>query len=243
MDVNTAILVDGLDVIKTMIFKKKNKNIVPDEFYVINQPKKLGVVIVEFKGVNPHTPLTPELHEALDKMHQSNDLVFMFPKEFTQHINPEKFSTLYQASMYVVEGDNEVWTFVKTLDYLTEIFQKQHAQFSFFQAGDFDSVVNLDETLKKLGDIKTLGLKSPVLEIHRYQSQEFYEVYKSENKENIGIHKIYYSDSPIIRMSLLTVNVLRNIKPEYYRTFTGYLKDFIPSAIKYYELEYIDETL
>lgn len=214
-----------------------------DEFYVINQPKHASLVIVDMGGANLKTPLSSQFHDYLDQIREGNDLVFMFSKD--NNINLDKFSTLYRACMYVVKGDNDARTLIRTLDYIREIFNS-HVQVGFMR---YNSAITSD-CIKRLTDTKTMSLNFPVLEIGRYSSDEFFKIYgKKESgwkkkEDNRGIHRIYYTTSPLIRLGLNTIDILRALDPSYYTTFSGdYLWDLIPSFIKYYEQEYIEESL
>lgn len=213
-----------------------------NEFYVINQPKHASIVVVDMGGANLKTPLSPQLHETLDQLREDNDLVFMFPGYAGNQVSLDKFSTLYQACMYVVEGEDDTYTFVRTLDYIREIFNS-HVQVGFMR---YDSAVPLD-CIFRLKDTKLQSLKSSILEIGRYNSEEFFKIYKKESwKKDTkkGIYRIYYTKSPMIRLSIETVDILRAIKPDYYSTFSGgYLWDFVPSAIMYFGIEYIKENV
>ena len=222
-----------------MNFMLRNHKDNSNRFYVINQPKHASAIIVEMGGVNNKTPLTTILHDFLGEAEKDNDLIFIFPKN--HNINPEKFTTLYQGCMYVEAGDNETYTLLRTFDYIREIFGS-HVQVGFVMSVDINSAEKLD-CIKGLRNEKTKVLNSSVLEIGRYNNEEFFKIYKEECGKS-GIYRIYYSPSPLIRLSLGAIDVLRSSQDTYYSTFTGpYFRDFIPCAIKYYGLEYIGESL
>lgn len=194
-------------------------------------------------GVNLKSPLSTLQHEALDKLYDGQDLVFIFPKIAMKYINPEKFATLYQACMYVMSDDNEAYTFIRTLNYIREVF-KGHQQFIYLALSTFENI----DAIGKLRDINMMSLNSCVLRIERYPSEEFYEVYSKKGwrlvrEEMQGIHRIYYTPDSLVRLSFSGVNILRRIGKEYYSTFKNNLHDFIPCAIKYYGLEYVDKEL
>lgn len=212
-----------------------------NEFYVINQPKYSSICIVD-GGVNFRSPLSALHHEALDKLYGGHDIVFIFPKSSLKYINPEKFSTLYQACMYVIAEDNMSYTFIRTLNYIREVFTG-HTQFLYLDLATFDDL----DTIDTFRDIKMMSLNSCVLRIERCDSEEFYSVYSKRNwweKDDMqGIHKIYYTPDPLVRLSFNGVNVLRKIEENYYKTFKNNIQEFIPCAIKYYGIEYIDKEL
>jgi hypothetical protein len=210
-----------------------------NRFFVINQPKHASAIIVDMGGVNNKAPLPTILHDWLGEAEKDNDLIFLFQNPIS--INPEKFTTLYQGCMYVIAGENKSYTLLRTFDYIREIFSN-HVQVGFIISENITSDENLN-CIKRFGDQKVKTLKSSILEINRYNNEEFFKVYKEE-KNRFGIYRIYESPSILIRLSLNTIDVMRELPESYYSTFSNqYFKDFIPNAIKYLGLEYIGESL
>ena len=212
------------------------KKINTDEMYVIKQPKHASVSIIDFSGMNVKNPLPDEIHEMLDVLEEFSDLIFIFPKETPQRLNKDKFSKLYKACSWIVVSDSSPRTLVKVLDYDREIFNS-HVQVNFGFAEDLGNF----KTPDKLKDLKTLQMQSPVLDISRYNSDVFFEIYNTP--EESGAYAAYYTSSPIIRLGVQTIDALRNLEPDFVASFDSFSREFIPSTIKWLGIKYVGKDI
>ena len=207
--------------------------------YVMEQPKHASLSIVWFSELNMKVPLEDVLHKGLDKLHDFSDLVFIYSPKFTKKIDKEKFAALYQATSWIEVGDSETETLIKTLDYIREIFYC-HVQINFLFASDF-SVHDLD-CISKLHDNRVLSLNSSVLNIERHDSGEMFRMYY-DNDSDLGMYRIYYTPSHILRLGLETCDLIRTLSKTYYKTFDTYIRDFIPCSIKRLGIDYINKNI
>ena len=212
------------------------KTINTDEMYLIRQPKHASMSIINLEGINTKNPLPDDIHEMLDVLESFSDIVFIFPRTTPQRLNKDKFSKLYKACAWTVVGDNSPKTLVKVFNYAREIF-KSHVQFNLAFADDLGNF----KTPEKLSDIKTLQMQNPVLNINRYNSDVFFEIYNTP--EESGAYAAYYTDSPVIRLGIQTVDVFRELSLEFVDSFASFSKEFIPSTIKWLGLEYIGKDI
>ena len=212
------------------------KTVNTDEMYLIKQPKHASVSIINFSGMNVKDPLPDDIHEMLDVLEEFSDLIFIFPKETPTRLNKDKFSKLYKACSWIVVGDNNPRTLVRVFDYAREIFAS-HVQFNIAFAEDLGNF----KTPDKLRDFNTLQMQNPVLDISRYNSDVFFEIYNTP--EESGAYAAYYTTSPIIRLGINTVDVIRALSSDFVDSFANFSKEFIPSTIKWFELEYTGKDI
>ena len=212
------------------------KTVNTDEMYLIKQPKYVSVSIINLEGIDTRHPLPEDIHEMLDVLESFSDLVFIFPKTTSTRLNKDKFSKLYKACAWIVVGDNSPKTLIRVFDYAREVFES-HVQFNISFA---DNLGNF-KTPNKLKDLKTLQLQNPVLDICRYNSDVFFEIYNTP--EESGAYAAYYTNSPIIRLGVQTVDIFRKLNPEFIDSFANFSREFIPSTIKWLGLEYIEKDI
>lgn len=144
-----------------------------NRFYVGEQPEKtiLSVVVID------EIPVSEEAHNRLYDLQEVSDLLFIIPKEYRMGILAKKFGSLYRACCWV-EAEGDVGeAFMESLEYDAEIFGN-HVLILITQVSNITELGG--EGLQK---IAASSISKPIFQTRRLTSQEFYAIYKDDNKE------------------------------------------------------------
>lgn len=154
-----------------------------DKVYIFNQPKHIFISLVIVKN---NIPLTTEIHNAIEKIREISDVIFIFsdfhfPK--TKNINKIKFSNLYRGIGFIDLSDDNIGNGIfKILEYSDQIFNKHLGSIIFDTDSNINSE-NIENIKEKILQIGSSSIIKPILKIERLSTENFYELYKEDEKE------------------------------------------------------------
>lgn len=149
-----------------------------DEVFVLNQPCHTIFSLVVVDSV---FPISSDVHDALGKLAEVSDLVFVFSDNFGGSINRMKFSSLYNACAWLDSGDSISDSLFKVLQYDLEVFEGQHISYLVYNSSDLTYIGN--EFIDQIQKINMMSISKPIFKSRRLSSEEYYEIYKLGNNE------------------------------------------------------------
>jgi len=209
-----------------------------DEVYVINQPKHITNYVLI---VNNRFPLFDDVHEKLEKLSKSYDLLLVFsPEHFSEQkeLDYDKFASLYEACSWIVSGGDLGVTVLKLLKYGREIFRHRTSLIS-----NINDIGVLEED--KLERLVMSPIVKPVMSINRLSANDMYDIYSREElpwykklgqKESDRVDRYcsYVVTSNVMFFRDTTIDIIidffENIDPEFVRTFTNIDRNYIETV-------------
>ena len=150
-----------------------------NEVFILRQPK---YSIISLVFINSELPLKLEQHDKIQDLNNFSDVLFIFPN--TPSIDKNKFTSLYEGCGWIECGPNLCETYLKTILYSLEIFEK-HVGYCLINIENIGKI-NIVKNIDKIRSITASTVTNPIFTIKRLSSQEFYDIYK---KSNSGIFK------------------------------------------------------
>lgn len=225
-----------------------------DEIFILHQPKYAVFSVV---SVNSSFPLSQKQHLEVDKLREFSDIFFIFSdKDFPESskVDKNKFTSLYEGCGWIDCGENLCETFLKTLQYSLEIFEK-HVGFCIINLSDLENT-NVEKYSGKVITMTASTSSSPVLKIDRLDSEEFYNIY---TKKNTGLFKksnplenmycSYKSTTNIVYFKRSIAGLLINFwksseNNKYIKSFEqNDLRYFIASVFKFLTISTLDSDI
>ena len=218
------------------MIRKKFKT---DEVYVVNQPKHSSVAIVLVDNLS--YPPREETTERLFKLSEVSDIFLIFKDP--SGIDPDKFAKLHTACSWIIVGDLLPRTFLKAIEYTTEVF-KSHAGFLVFE-------------LEKIPEIKTSrveevvgsGINWPIFRARRLGAEEMHRIYTLQDrsifeKDKRREYSTWMVLSPITFFRPSLVPRLLSLQEDYINSFTWpEICYFLGSACEYLGVKRIEADL
>ena len=170
-----------------------------DDIFILHQPTHSVLSIIL---VNTDFPLTESSHNKISNLVEFSDVFFIFPEK-SRSIRKDKFTSLYEGCGWVESGQSLCETYLKTLLYSLEIFEK-HVGFCLYNLSDLDDF-NIEVNKNKILELTASSVGSPIFKTRRLGSNEFYEIYKKSNSgifskvsDSENMYCSYTSDSKLL---------------------------------------------
>lgn len=212
-----------------------------NEVFVVNQPRK-SIMSIVFVG-KPSYPVPEEIHDKLYTIAQETDLFFIFHNSSESGINPDKFCNLYSGCGWMISGGTLSQTFLKSMEYSSEIF-KCHSAFLVFN--DLLELPNPAQTIEKAMTMNLEGIESAVFVPRRLKSEEMFKIYSKPEPKKLesvfgattedGLDKkysIWTSESKALLIKRKMLDSFKGLGDEYINSFSwDDIRYFIASATK-----------
>lgn len=162
---------------------KKKKIMIKDEIFVVNQPKHTSLSVIVFDTGKTEFPLPTKIHENLYTLSEQTDLFFIFKGDLSG-INLDKFSSLYEATGWILSGKSVSTSLFKVFEYSKEIFESyvSYTVWNSFSLADIKG--NMKDLTGKIIKATMSDLKWPIFKYTRLTPKELFDIYKNEELEN-----------------------------------------------------------
>lgn len=205
-----------------------------NEIYILHQPKHsiLSIVLVDKKEF----PLSEHEHQSISEIQEFSDIMFVFPW-YAKGIQPEKFTSLYGGCGWIRENDSLIETYMKTILYGLEIFER-HVGFCISRLSDLGKIQGKIQGNKIL-TLTASNMSSAVFKTRKLNSDEFYEIYKESRINSIfrphdtsNMYASYTSDSAVLYFKRSNVGTI----VDFWKSSDNnkYIKSFILEDPRYF---------
>ncbi len=226
-----------------------------NEINILHQPKHSTISLILIDS--DKFPISPEEHNAIDKLQEFSDVFFVFSDHLfpsTKGINKTKFTSLYESCGYIDGGGELCETYLISILYSLEIFET-HIGFCITRISDLGDI-KLEDYSKNIISLTASSISSPVFKTRRLGTDEFYKIYKNSNtgifkkqEDSVNMYCSYTSDSKIMYFKRSSIGIIIDFwksseNNKYFKSFS--IKDpryFFASVVKFLTIQKIDANI
>lgn len=150
--------------------------------YIIGKPMHTILTILTV----PETPLTKESHEAVARLGEISDIIFIFKSPQEKTVDIPKFTNLYEGyGYYVADQETNIGqAVVESLVYGYEVIRK-HTSYLVTSVGDLPIVAS-EKGVRNIETVNASSIFKPVYLAERLGPEELEKIYQKPSPTVVG---------------------------------------------------------